>query len=892
VHDFSKEVIESIWKSDEKPYFHLRILGPAGSGTLAAMIREAVFMDMKVDDETFNTARMYSPWSTVDGQYLVPQKSEIESFIADHELIDKDAEKFRSFIYPKEIVLPPGECPQIPWSHVYEDGPLNNVFLHAGFDFFHRIGSDSQLAHALIDELWRRRVFLVPGDSDWCRRNPRSGDTGTQTMDQIDFQENSHRVLLLTEADTLYGRSIVESFKRAVVNRGGEANRVYEFKYLRGLDGVTKSTVSRSASSRSVELTDSMLPMGGQVRGLVPPTGGKQLDYVQRLEERIVKLREEIADENYFIGNLPKNGIKLMAVGIVGHDQYDKLLLLQTLRKRFSDCIFFTLDLDAAFSTQNEYPYTRNVVVASHFGLRLKDKLQSDTFPFRSSYQTSVFYGALSAFRKKPIRDNSLGTAPRIFEIGRSSPRDLSPDKDINTVHPPNDFAPPLFLSNQFRGWSMLIYIFIAALILMFSYTFRAPHLEGPGAGSWRPDLFGWRGTGPDRLSATYRALGITKIFPFDFRVWKGFFWITGLMASSTLVIFVVIWVALENLKDNLGEPLEFWEGVSIWPVVIIRLLVTVFAVFIVLKIQLLDLDKQRRSIMSVYGGVLTDDAERAGDKTLYGNTIKGVLNWYFVRSLFFGASGVQSEMPKMLSRNKRFRLGRVVQIFVIFLLLYLVSSQFGKYFQPVRGGDSFKWDLFARYTTILVTLFLVSCVLDVTLHCRSMLKRLINIINSENWESKDHAEIEQNIKRAKWVTEISASETYAAGKTVYYSFGLLLISLIARSDAFDFFNWPVVIVLLLSLVLTTHLAGIAILYAGARELRIRAGVMLNTIQKNAPSDRPDLRDASSKMRDYIFSIEEGAYQPLFQNELFRLVTIVLAGMGGLIGMDHFMFLF
>ena len=74
---------------------------------------------------------------------------------------------------------------------------------------------------------------------------------------------------------------------------------------------------------------------------------------------------------------------EIKAIGVVGTDFYDKYLVLQALRQRFPDVIFFTTDLDARFLHPDNFKWTRNLIVASNFGLSLrKDPVaETRTFP-------------------------------------------------------------------------------------------------------------------------------------------------------------------------------------------------------------------------------------------------------------------------------------------------------------------------------------------------------------------------------------------------------------------------------------------------------------------------------------------------------------------------------
>ena len=117
-----------------------------------------------------------------------------------------------------------------------------------------------------------------------------------------------------------------------------------------------------------------------------------------------------------------ENGVK--AIGIVGSDVYDKLLILQALRSRFTDKIFFTTDLDARYLHADQKEWARNLVVASNFDLSLRPALQQSTLPFRDGYQTATYLAALMALEANPF-DDWTGKMkdwlrPQLFEIGRT----------------------------------------------------------------------------------------------------------------------------------------------------------------------------------------------------------------------------------------------------------------------------------------------------------------------------------------------------------------------------------------------------------------------------------------------------------------------------------------
>ena len=53
----------------------------------------------------------------------------------------------------------------------------------------------------------------------------------------------------------------------------------------------------------------------------------------------------------------------MKAVGIIGRDVHDKLVLAQALRAAFPDRVLFTNDLDARLLHPDVTGYTRNIIV-------------------------------------------------------------------------------------------------------------------------------------------------------------------------------------------------------------------------------------------------------------------------------------------------------------------------------------------------------------------------------------------------------------------------------------------------------------------------------------------------------------------------------------------------
>ena len=313
------------------------------------------------------------------------------------------------------------------------------------------VGSDEQRFESLIAELGRRQVrlgwdaviLIGEWDSFYGRALP------------IEFRAAAcAKVATFTEED-LKQIQVPVDIKRLCPNipqavdlqiqrpadYEGLALNVFRYSYLGGLDGeVPGDDAARAARAAKAA--------AGNQAGDVNrdrPEGTSQLDYVRALVARI-------HDE----------GEGARAIGIMGTDPYDALLIIKALRPFFPHAIFFTLDLDARHLHPSEYKSTRNMLVASPFGLQLDGSLQRDVPPFRSSYQTSAYFAALQAVEHVTCESNGhqpregpctsayhasmtpedrlydAGSHPRLFEVGRNGAVDLSvvDQEGIRTIHP------------------------------------------------------------------------------------------------------------------------------------------------------------------------------------------------------------------------------------------------------------------------------------------------------------------------------------------------------------------------------------------------------------------------------------------------------------------------
>jgi len=300
----------------------------------------------------------------------------------------------------------------------------------------------------------------------------------------MDLANPKNHLALISEWDTFYGRMLSLTYAAQLAStqknlsslaayvdqfRRGDPvwpTNLHSFVFLRGLDGQTTardSDSSKTAGQRDSargERPNSWEELSRWTPGVNKPEGRAQLDYLARLGDRLADLGDDLRRND--------SG-RIGAIGIVGSDIYDTLLILQALRPRFPDAIFFTTELDARLWHQSEWEWSRNLVVVSSYGLQLHATFQQQAPPFRDSGQTALFATALAA-----LGENRLATLgqvlPRRFEIGRFGAVDLSVT-NAASLHP----DPP-----GMRGWTnprkrVIILTLIASVfvLVLASLIFR-----------------------------------------------------------------------------------------------------------------------------------------------------------------------------------------------------------------------------------------------------------------------------------------------------------------------------------------------------------------------------------------------------------------------------------
>ena len=428
------------------------------------------------------------------------------------------------------------------------------------------IATDRSLAERLIEELCLRGLDL-PG-------MPRTARTEEDPplFDLRHDRPYDHHIVLISELDTFYGRALPHTFENVLLEKAygqcregarrgpADTSWIHRFNYLRGLDGQTIEPAGTGGSAEGgAQAQPSSLFQGGpfpDTDGNNPDAVGRaQTDYLHRLAITIQQLD----------ATLRRNSAgEVKAVGILGSDVYDKLLVLRALRSKLPNAIFFTTDLTQVLLQSSEFPSARNVVVASSFGLELAPELQGSIPSFRDSYQTSMYFSTWLALNCRGIGNlkehwpaiRTWVNKPRIFEIGRGGAIDLPVETTpgshreekvaevlcgeadslqcIHRIHPHPAAIIPSY------------WILVVALYLLLLLSILLTHVQPS-----KPRTRGWSGR--------------PHVYVFVFGA----------------LVFIAIFVVSDATSVRLfEEPFSLTGGVSMWPTEIVRVVAILMSIY------------------------------------------------------------------------------------------------------------------------------------------------------------------------------------------------------------------------------------------------------------------------------------------------------------------------
>jgi hypothetical protein len=715
-----------------------------------------------------------------------------------------------------------------------------------GLEFERTIATDDVVLSELIAELKQRRIDIEP-------------QPGTDEQ-----SAKSPHVILLNEWDTPFGRSLgLTFFAKAsgqsidkIIARwiGGarpsspqtvdapQLRRIHTYRYLRGIDGQLPGDATRGSSQEQIQKTNS----GPNTVAIEATEGLNQADYLRRLA-RVLK------DSDSYWRRI--DGVGIGAIGLLGSDIYDKLMILRALRPEFPDTIFFTNNYDAHFERRDDLGDTHNLIIGSPFGgeLATNSRRGQRVPPFRDSNQTALYAATLVA---TGYLDKDLAAYffkhPRIFEISRRGAWELSnpwefKGQEYSRTH--KTWFREWLYSDAVR-WHLLIAAAALAAIVIWVSASNA-HRTLPAGG-----------TTPQRMARVFSSTP---------------FWV---ICGTPIIVLCV--AAYAQSGTALLEPFAFFSGISIWPTEMLRLVAVMLAIHFMIKAGI-DLRANEREVEKRFClKPLPHTRFRWADIGL------GLELWRLAPAK---RPAVDSEFTAQVAwyaycrRNKFWP--RFIRVAILFTLYFIFSfslfTLFPSAVPPARGDTARQFDLCVLLASVIALLILSFYVVD-AIRLNSNLIRLF----AREVTKWGHGVAEQ-CRRSPPLTEeelsayheifFVAQRTQVVARLIWYPLIVLTLLIVARWNVFDNWSWPTSLLIIYALNAAWALGSAVYLRRAAEQLRAAALDNLALLRLGAFTNEVK-RETFDELIVEIRNLKKGAFAPLGEQPFIRAVLLNSGSLG------------
>ena len=809
-------LIDQLAPGEVRDKIDVKLIGPANSTGLHGMLHEASWDPL---------------WRVNSEASLAMQKALDGVSIISPRATASDAELFATAHVPMPAT----------------DNPVETALQQSiagvprGVHFVRTIAPDDWVLEKLIAELARREIYV----------------TSQMTPDRRPIPPKLSHIVILSEWDTLYGRSLGATFAAKAPEQSANGifehpekrpARIHAYHYLRGIDGRLPGEPGKDTQREPEQKTQL-----GQNTAVEATEGLNQSDYLRRLARQMKEDNTRLQQDD---------GSGIRAIGLLGSDIYDKLMILRALRPQFPGAIFFTNNYDAHFERRDDWDVTHNLIIASPFGSTVPEIYveHRQIPPFRDSNQTSMYVGTLVATTKMKDEDAEwLKWQPRLFEISRRGAYDLSPPwyrlrPGESKIVFESRYGKNANTKTWFRDWLFgpgviwrLILISLAVLAMAAWISVSIARRTSPGGG-----------TALERLKRARVSI---------------IFW---LVCAGPLIIFVVALLAQYWAPE---EPLAFFSGISIWPTEMLRLVAFMLAIFFMFKASF-DLRANAKRIEAEFSfAPLPLTRFRWRDLGI------GFEHWQMKQPAGTSRFSAEEAWHAYLCRNKfwpRFiRIGVLFALYSIFA--FTILHLFPQPPPPARGHLAFRIDEIVFYLAGVGLLLLSFYVVDAI----QLNSNFIRMFGREvtKWGrgvvDRSHLSPPLTEKELSAYHEIFfvAQRTQAVAPLIWYPLLVLTLLVVARSSFFDNWTWPASLVLVFAITGAWALGSAILLRRAAEQLRETA---LNDLQRFRLLGR-DV-EAKRQMFDQLIAeirdLKTGAFAPLTDQPFIRAVLFPGAAVG------------
>jgi hypothetical protein len=967
----------------------VKLIGPYGSGTLKAMFEEAA--KGKLNIEALKKVDVYSATATADERDLTGKDLKVASefkqkkvFRSFKRTIDTDGKLMRLIVGELAMRIHTASVVQDDTYNIFgnfliQGSPEDiNASMQRGQSADNAFSKEIKKALMSITKIEKSTGYHVAIVSEWdtvygralprayasalCNRIASSNEKSLEKIKKKIEDRKSSWMQTTKRINDLIHKGSIKSY-RAINDFMKRREKVYSdlldqveqhieknksscahdgvmeyakpymlyFTYMRGIDGAlaTKGQgVQRAETETSIS--------GGQANRTVVerPEGHSQKDYLRRLADQIF-------DKNKKLKLDGQHGIR--AIGVLGSDVYDKLLILRVLRERFPKAVFFTTDIDASLIHPDQFRWTRNMVVASAFGMRIADKQQSYIPEFRDSYQTSIFRSARIALGAQ-VKDHR----PVIYEIGRSGAIRLhaqQTDKYNGLQGFLNDIQ-----ENEINLKTMSKYLIILMFIIFLTILFWRTRVMKKKNRKKRKGWFA--------ISARWIGLIIQAYICFLVLDLIYFAWVpdanllTGPLDNHLRNFGITVSAIILSIALYVYFYLSVWRIQQPWREISIRLLKrqtrqsqgakkSVYAAMLIIRaffaffFRPLTYAKPVHFAVFLLVAFCTDLYDGRAEPI---NLTEGVSIWptEFLRLVavwlsFFlmwrGWSDMKKNSAKMgeelelsafecympvLANDIRYlwaryklegacwqRLKRVFLPAVIWLTICWMMFGVQSPNIPSRGEAAYWTDLGVSALAIFSVIMLFVFVVDSTLHCRDFIQKLVRHdtwwsfmekpLNSlSDFENK----IIFDIKRERKEIQVIAMLSGDVSRMVYYPIYVILLLLMAQSDYFDSWDMPYTLVLVATVNVGISLYFSIMLRRSAIEARAVSLEKMDQIKLEVIAIQgDDLRERIMRIlqfsKEQIENIHKGAFLPVTEQPWLRALTLMTGGGSSLLLLQY-----
>jgi hypothetical protein len=706
-----------------------------------------------------------------------------------------------------------------------------------GLRFYRTTATDNALLKELKRELSRRHIKP--------RRDP---------------------IAIISEQDTLFARALPASFDLLLYGRREPPANVELLTYLRGIDGRTVVTGSNVPSTTSgvtapaMTATPNSTSIVNQRGPREVPEGTDESDYIRRLASEISildTLRDAESNGGRLRRKLRMNGAGIEAIGVLGSDIYDKLEILHALRPRLRAKVFFTTGLDARFYHPQELSATRNLVVVSGFGLSLNRYYQASIPPFRDHNQTAAFAAALCALGVMDADKVNFNKSPRVFEISKRGAIDLSIDSkselaEFNNattrLDPSEDIHPA---RHDLRNWWEKTTI---------------------GKLNWWQKIDWWRLAPGLSVLILIGSVLFGRRYVWSDRERHSIAKSTTIAIAVSILLILAILAPLYYWQRLKGEPVNLFEGDSMWPSEAIRLLVFFLSVHFVVR-SLILLKENEEEIAPAFGF----------------NRITPVR--VKLRDLFLWKSKNRKEQDirtlwgEYLYRSQtRLRLIGTFFWFVLYVLaVSFIWMGTGNMSTPARGNLMFNIDVIAVLLAMAFSTFLTLFVMHATL----LDARFTRVLSK--WPTKWPLSVRKKHQQ-KGIADVTgeyldvvliARRTRAVTKLIYYPLITISLIVICRLPEFDNFDWPITLILILCFNGVLACGCVLILRGLAETVRREALKQLreHLMRSHSKGNEPRCAAIEGVIQE-IQELDEGIFAPITRQPVVGAVLLPSASAG------------